>query len=560
MPSPPFPPRPAPTPSHQDDPRLPSNSPSRPYPSQNDPRSILRPSPTSPHNPSTNPQPPPIPRSITTTSSPYHHHHTSSSPELRPRADNTRPPRVRPYTQQHLPDLSQPANTSAPTHTSSHFIPRPRPGQDNPKHALVARLNLQSVPGNRGRSASDVRIVHTPPPDLEPDRLARACGQPAHGAYRLNDRARQGDLIDSRSSRSKDPEADPSPSHPPVPKIRVGHMYRRLDALARRHGHRAMDYVSIEDIAAIHKHDSQLREQLRRKRSDRLQERDPTFHAIGATLEDVFLHASTTIVIGDHQHHLPVVVVACIEELTKTGYGLFRALPSRDRHLQLIDLFDKSSDFGAQFNMRGQAMPDICALLSTFISSLPSPLLDVQIYSALWHWSVKPSVKREDARRDRQEEEEEARRARGELPRSNSWMRHTDLYLDDADIALESDQISIAQILLRFLPLANLSLLVYLSGGCGSDIRTSPVGWDSQGRITADDDVAIDTLASGFGLFDWETCGMTPPPSPSRGGASEAEGNRERIEKRKGERDSGSEDASRNAMPSSSSSPSTDSP
>lgn len=31
------------------------------------------------------------------------------------------------------------------------------------------------------------------------------------------------------------------------------------------------------------------------------------------------MYASTPIVIGDYQYHLPVVVVACIEELTKTG-------------------------------------------------------------------------------------------------------------------------------------------------------------------------------------------------------------------------------------------------
>ncbi|KAH0828871.1 hypothetical protein J3R83DRAFT_2258 [Lanmaoa asiatica] len=545
------------------------------------PRSILRPTPPShlstPHDSTANPQisrpqPPPIPRSITP--SPYHHHHTSSSPELRPRVDNAWAPRVRPYPQQHPPEPSQTENASSPIHPSSHIVPRPHGEQDDAvqrRSGFAARVNPQFVPGIRGRSASDVRVAHTPPPDLELDRLARACGQPAPtGAYRHNDLGRQTVPTDTPSSRFKDSGTgrgpDASPSHPPVPKIRVGHMYRRLDALARRFDRRAMDYVSFEDVAAIHKRDSQLREQLRRKPSERLQEKDPSFHAIGAPLEDVLLYASTPIVIGDYQHHLPIVVVACIEELTKTGY--------RDRHLQLIDLFDKSPDFGAQFNMRGQAMPDICALLSTFISSLPSPLLDAHIYSALWHWSVKPSVKREDARRDRQEEEEEERRARGEPPHPQAWTSHTDLYLDDTDSTLETDQFSTAQILLRFLPTANLSLLVYLCA------------FFTQLPLCPENGLQLEDVARIFGhrllggsvkvvsqrmmmwlLTRWhrisdtlfgEMCGITPPPSP--GGFTVAGG--ERIEKRKGKGESGSDDALRHATSSSSSysSPSTESP
>lgn len=266
--------------------------------------------------------------------------------------------------------------------------------------------------------------------------------------------------------------------------------------------------------------------------------------------------------------------------------GLFRALPSRDRHLQLIDLFDKSPDFGAQFNMRGQAMPDICALLSTFISSLPSPLLDTHIYSALWQWSVKPSVKREDARRDQQEEEEENRRARGEPPHPEAWMPHKDLCLDDTDSALETDQLSTAQILLRFLPTENLSLLVYLCA------------FFTQLPLCPENGLQLEDVARIFGhrllggsvkvvsqrmmmwlLTRWhrisetlfgDMCGMTPPPSPQSGpgphpgeSAVAGEGNRERIEKRKGKRESpGLGDVPRHAMSSSSSysSPSTESP
>jgi hypothetical protein len=48
---------------------------------------------------------------------------------------------------------------------------------------------------------------------------------------------------------------------------------------------------------------------------------------IGAPLRDVLIHASTTITIGEHQHDVPTLVVACVEELTRTGTFFLFALP-----------------------------------------------------------------------------------------------------------------------------------------------------------------------------------------------------------------------------------------
>ena len=232
--------------------------------------------------------------------------------------------------------------------------------------------------------------------------------------------------------------------------------------------------------------------------------------------------------------------------------------------------------------MRGQSMPDICALLSTFISSLPSPLLEPPIYSALWHWSIKPSVKREDARRDKQEEEEEERRARGEAPLPTSWTTHIDFYNEDTDSALETDQVSIAQILLRFLPSVNLSLLVYLCG------------FFTQLPLCPENGLQFEDVARIFGyrllggpakvvsqrmmlwlLTRWhrisetlfeDMCGMTPPSSPPhasqpKGSTVSGEGGNERTEKGKGKRESGSDDVLCHTVSSSSySSPSNESP
>lgn len=153
--------------------------------------------------------------------------------------------------------------------------------------------------------------------------------------------------------------------------------------------------------------------------------------------------------------------------------GLFRTLPSRDRYIQLIDIYDSSTDYGAKFSMHKQTMPDICAVLSTFISSLPHPLLDPRLYGGFWHWCVKPSVKREEARRSQQDAEEDDKRTKGELPptlpmpvkqqQQRLPQAQDDLNLGNDD-DIECHQILVAQLILRFLPIGHLSLLIYLCG------------------------------------------------------------------------------------------------
>ncbi|KIJ63537.1 hypothetical protein HYDPIDRAFT_168366 [Hydnomerulius pinastri MD-312] len=588
MPLSPFTPRPSPSSSRQEDsgtaahgnPRTPyASSSAHPHNSQSEavrpPRSILRPpNPSQNHLQYDTAMQPYVPRPqlshnsrTTAPSTSYQHHHTSSSPELRPRADSAWAPRARQFH-----DLAQTGYTSCPPN-QPHMPRFARDSDSYPskRNSLNPRILNQHGAG-RGRfpSLPDVRMSRTPPADLDRDRLARACGQsamlmsysredrsrregdypPAEGQWSRS-RVRHQDSADAAMSGSS-PTRPPEPTKPPTPRIKASQMYRRLDALARRYNHRAMDYLSFEDVVSMYKNDNSLREQLRRKRSDRMQEMDPGFHAIGAPLEDVLLYASTSIAIGDHQHDLPIVVVACVEELTKTGIyqnGLFRALPSRDRHLQLIDIFDKSADFGAQFSMRGQMMPDVCALLSTFISSLPGPLLDPHLYSALWQWSVKPSVKREDARREQQEWEEEERRAKGEprRPSSTQPRDRDDLHLGTDD-DLEGDQICIAQILLRLLPIGNLSLLIYLCGFF-TQLPLCPengIQFEDIARIFGQRLLGGSTKAVSQKMMVWlltrwsqisdtlfgESCGMNPPSSPTQPPTSPAAAEDEESQRR----------------------------
>lgn len=327
----------------------------------------------------------------------------------------------------------------------------------------------------------DIRRIPRPSSaDIERDRQARACGLQLDYTSHQNAPPSSNNHLPRGSRRLEEDQPQREPKtvldrgKPYAPRPRPHILYPRLDKLVRREKHRAMDHVSFEgDVLELYREEGDLREKLREKRKGGVEKRDPKFRVIGAPLRDVLIHASTTITIGEHQHDVPTLVVACVEELTRTGIyqqGLFRTLPSRDRHLQLIDIYDSSADYGAKFSMHGQTMPDICAVLSTFISALPHPLLDPKLYGGFWHWCVKPSVKREEVRRSQQDAEEEEKRARGELPpmlpiSAKQHQRHAqdDLHLGhDGDI--ERHQIMVAQIILRFLPIGQLSLLIYLCG------------------------------------------------------------------------------------------------
>lgn len=327
----------------------------------------------------------------------------------------------------------------------------------------------------------DIRRIPRPSSaDIERDREARACGlQLDYTSHQnipsfSNNHTPRGSrrLEEDHPQRKPKMVVDRGKTHAPRPKPHI--LYPRLDKLVRREKHRAMDHISFdEDVLELYREETDLREKLREKRKHGIEKRDPKFRVIGAPLRDVLIYASSTITIGEHLHDVPTLVVACVEELTRTGIyqqGLFRTLPSRDRHIQLIDIYDSSADYGAKFSMHGQTMPDICAVLSTFISALPQPLLDPKLYGGFWHWCVKPSVKREEVRRSQQDAEEEEKRARGELPlfppisaKQHRGQAQDDLHLGrDGDI--EHHQIMVAQIILRFLPIGQLSLLIYLCG------------------------------------------------------------------------------------------------
>jgi hypothetical protein len=136
-------------------------------------------------------------------------------------------------------------------------------------------------------------------------------------------------------------------------------------------------------------------------------------------LREVSIYASSAAILGGYEDDLPIVVFACIEELYRTGLwlrfthpvptnhsslthsgiyqkNLFRALPCCARLLHLIDAFDSQPHFGVHTPLHTESMPDICALLSTYLSSLPEPVLSSALFEAVWAWCVWPSLEREE--------------------------------------------------------------------------------------------------------------------------------------------------------------------
>ena len=209
----------------------------------------------------------------------------------------------------------------------------------------------------------------------------------------------------------------------------------------------------------------------------------------GVPLNESVLRASATAILGGCRHDLPLVVFLCVEELYRTGKsanyirrtfynrcsrigiyksGLFRDLPNRQRHHELSTLFDTPPAFGEGMSLRAESTADICALLLTYLKELPEPVLTPYLFNAFWNWSVRPSVKREDERMRKEQDEEEDLRTRffqtGQRPpRPSRRVLYEKARLRAAqDETAEAGQVTIARDLLRLLPTHSFSLIVYL--------------------------------------------------------------------------------------------------
>ncbi|PPQ71663.1 hypothetical protein CVT26_010582 [Gymnopilus dilepis] len=202
-----------------------------------------------------------------------------------------------------------------------------------------------------------------------------------------------------------------------------------------------------------------------------VQDRQGPLVVLGEPLRKSWVYSSTTHALGGRNHELPVLVVHCVEELYRTGIfqpNLFRTLPNRFRLLELINIFDfeqqlpgsvirsrqrpvgrdvhPRAGFGFNTSLHLESTPDICALLTTYLSSLPEPLLPPYLFHVIWDWC---DIAHDDEDMSKQRETFGARLSPIPMARTYTNPR-------------ESSHILIAQLLLHLLPSPNFSLLVYL--------------------------------------------------------------------------------------------------
>jgi hypothetical protein len=153
--------------------------------------------------------------------------------------------------------------------------------------------------------------------------------------------------------------------------------------------------------------------------------------------------------------------------------NLFRTLPNRPRLHELISIFDSEEQppgsiirsrqssssslegFGAATSLHLESTPDICALLTSYLSALPEPVLPSTLFEAIWNLcevDTQPhTVLPEPQRAPITSPDPSAPVRLSSIPLARSYTPEC-----------EANYILIAQLLLHLLPSPDFFLLVYL--------------------------------------------------------------------------------------------------
>ncbi|KAI0797965.1 hypothetical protein C8Q75DRAFT_740188 [Abortiporus biennis] len=197
----------------------------------------------------------------------------------------------------------------------------------------------------------------------------------------------------------------------PHPNIRV--LLQSLDQTLRSNGKRMHDYLDVDELLAGEIWDRHEQEGLKdgmrnnvykgkiQEAEKQWKERDRHLHVFGAYNKLVAERASVMAPLHGFMHRLPIVVVGCIEELYRSGMktpGLFSMPPDKVRVMRLISRFDELAPKRPLPSLRNESVPDVCALLATYITSLPCPMFHRSFFDALWAWCVSPTLTREKER------------------------------------------------------------------------------------------------------------------------------------------------------------------
>ncbi|KAF9055579.1 hypothetical protein BJ165DRAFT_429749 [Panaeolus papilionaceus] len=142
-----------------------------------------------------------------------------------------------------------------------------------------------------------------------------------------------------------------------------------------------------------------------------------------------------------------------------------------------------NAGFGAATSLHLESMPDICALLSTYISSLPEPVLPPFLFRALWELC---GIEEDEVAK--LNSESEAGHHPNASPTSVTSTPMMRAYTSTYASPLASSRILTAQLLLHLLPSPNFSLLVYF------------LAFFSQAALVREENgVGIEDLAKMFG-------------------------------------------------------------
>ncbi|GAA5845569.1 hypothetical protein JCM3766R1_000785 [Sporobolomyces carnicolor] len=144
----------------------------------------------------------------------------------------------------------------------------------------------------------------------------------------------------------------------------------------------------------------------------------------GQKLSQVADYGFVTSMIAGQRHDLPGVCFSTVEEIYRRGQGskvpgLLQLAGEPGRVARLVQIFDAAPDYGEHHDLSVESIHNVCSLLKKYLHDLPEPVLDERVYRLFLSGCVDST---------------------NSLPR----------------------RVASAQIILRLLPAANFSLLVYL--------------------------------------------------------------------------------------------------
>ncbi|KAK0469110.1 uncharacterized protein EV420DRAFT_1492550 [Desarmillaria tabescens] len=191
-------------------------------------------------------------------------------------------------------------------------------------------------------------------------------------------------------------------------------------------------HLEMDDLLALHERELMER---RNGRGSRQSSLDMSMNIFGVPLRQVSMYASTAAILGGLEHELPIVVYSCVEEL----YRGIKSQPivagsSSARVAHLVETFDSPPHFGCTTSLFKESEGDVYALLTTFLSRLPEPVIYPE---GIMHT----------------------------LRQFCTGTHHTQFQ----DLRLRT-----VQLLLRLLPSANLSLFIYLLAFLSQVVQEQP--------------------------------------------------------------------------------------